>query len=286
MYTDYTKTMKHALKPIFLLLLFIVICALLFIYVFKKPSNVRDWEFGMGVLPHITIFGDSSIAVNNIRDNEYTGGTEFKEHYFNRKYSVSAISNIWFVVSKFSGFGGIAHTYFIFDMKDTDPITVSVEARREKGEKYSITGGLFNNFELIYIWATERDSVIRRSLISKDRVYMYPLVLSDESKVNLFLQLARRTQSLEYVPRFYNTLANNCTNELAKTANEIKPGTIPWNISLYLPGYSAAELHRLGYIAGDGPIDDIEKNHYITDFVSAHYADPNLTEEIRKFLSR
>ncbi len=274
--------MNRTYKKIFIILFTLLILAAIYIYVILKPSNSRNWEFGMETLPHFKIT-DSTVTVSHIRDNEYTG-KEFKLHFFDHEYETKNISKVWFVVSKFSGFSGIAHTYFIFDMKDSDPITVSVEARREKGEDYSIPGGLFNKFELMYVWASERDSVVRRTVIGKDKVYMYPLAISDSAAQQLFLQLARRSESIETAPRFYNTLLSNCTNELAKSANDVKPGTIPLTISLILPGYSARDLYKLGYITGEGSIEQIESKHYITDFVSHHYMDGDLTNEIRSFL--
>ncbi len=259
---------------------------LIYIFAVKQPSNERNWEVGFQTLPHFTI-SDSTVSIANVRDQEYIHGTEFKQNYFNKSYDAKNITRVWFLVSKFNGFhglDGIAHTHFMFDMKDSEPITVSVEARREKGEKYDIVGGLFNNFELMYVWASERDSLIRRTKISKDRVYMFPLVLSAEASQRLFLQLAQRAQKLETHPRFYNSFSSNCTNELAKSANEVKPGTIPWNIAYLLPGYAPKELHKLGYITGEGTIEEIENRHYITDFVSEHYNDPLLGKHLRESL--
>ena len=46
----------------------------------------------------------------------------------------------------------MAHTYFVFDFEDQPPVAISVEARRERGESYDVVRGMFNEFELIYIW--------------------------------------------------------------------------------------------------------------------------------------
>jgi hypothetical protein len=279
----YINSMFKVLKISLLVLLLVILLTLLYIFLLKKPSNSRNWEFGFEILPEFTIAGDT-INISNLRDNSYVSGTTFKQNYLSRSVQTSDISRAWLVVSKFTGFEGVAHTYFVFDMKNSEPITVSVEARREKGEKYDIWGGLFNNFELMYIWATERDSIVRRTLISKDNVYMYPLELKEASVQKLFLSLADRSEKLLDKPRFYNTLTSNCTNELAKSANQVKKGTVPWNIAFMLPGYSASEMIKLGFIKGEEPFKDFERRHYITDFVVEHYNDENLTEQIRNKL--
>jgi hypothetical protein len=285
MVRSFLKNKQRLLKNSILILLSALVVFLIYIYAIKKPSNDRIWEFGFDVLPRFEVDG-KTVTVENVRDQQYVKGTEFKRNYFNRTFSAEKISRVWFSVAKFSSFEGVAHTYFVFDMTDSDPISVSVEARREKGEKYDIFGGLFNKFELMYVWSTDTDAIVRRSLISKDQVYMYPLSISQASAERLFLQLASRSHSLETEPRFYNTLLSNCTNELAKTANEVKPDTIsPLNIALIMPGFAGNELYKLGYISNDRPFNEIEKSHYITEFVQKNYSDPNLTRKIREYLN-
>jgi hypothetical protein len=269
-----------SLKRILLFILFVVVAVCVYIYGVLKPANTREWEYGFEILPHFSIAGNR-VTVKNLRDFTYVSGSTFQKGYFDEDYSIDSISRVWFVVSKFSGFEGVAHTYFVFDMTDRAPITVSVEARRERGENYDIVGGLFNSFELMYVWGSERDALVRRSLVNKDKVYMYPLTLPEGGAAKIFMRLAARSHDLESTPRFYNTLFSNCTNELAKTANDIKPGAIPWNISLVLPGYSARELQKLGYIKSSDPIEKLERDHYVTDFVREHYADTDLSMQLR-----
>lgn len=276
-------SIKRFIKQFLLILLIIALFALGYIFIVKKPSNDRNWEYGMDVLPTFAV-NENIVDVKNIRDQVYVGEDKFKQNYFDRTYDTNNITKVWFVVSKFSGFGGVAHTYFVFDMANSDPVTVSVEARREKGEKYSLTGGFFNNFELMYVWATERDSIVRRSIISKDDVYMYELTLPVGAAKKLFLELAKRSEELNSSPRFYNTLLSNCTNELAKTANEIRDDAIPWNVSLYLPGYSAEELYKLKYIKSADSFKELERRAYITTFVRENYDNPLLTPMIRDYL--
>lgn len=183
------------------------------------------------------------------------------------------------------GFEGIAHTYFVFDFRDQPPVAISVESRRERGEGYDAIRGVFNEYELIYLWGTEQDVTGLRAVLEKNQLYMYPLVGSMDSAWRLFLDLAEVTQQLETQPRFYNSLTSNCTNELAKVANQAQPGAIPPNIALILPGYAASLLYNLGFIPTDAPLETVRQRYAISDTVAATVDQPDFSRLLRQRLN-
>jgi hypothetical protein len=233
---------------------------------------------------------DDDVAVENLRDLRYTESGAIRLERFARGFDASRIVRVWFldepfVVPPLTFFRGVAHTYFVFDFEDRPPLAISVEARRERGERYNAWFGLFNQFELIYVWSTEEDGTVRRAVNQGNELYMYPLALSDQAARLLFLQLARTTRELEREPRFYNTLTSNCTNELARVANEIAPGTIPNDLALVLPGYSVELLHRLGFIPNERSVQELRRRYYISDFVRATYREENFSALLRAHLT-
>jgi hypothetical protein len=247
----------------------VIILAVFFLIstiVLKKPSNDRNWEVGFEKLPIITIT-DSHVTIHNVRDYRHEAGKTISSGYTDRVVDAEEIERAWFIVEPFSKWDGVAHTYFVFDIKDQDPLAVSVEARREKGEDYSAVKGAFNSYELIYIWGTEKDLTIRRVTVDNNKLYMYPLRISKVGIQKLFLQLAEQSHALEQTSRFYNTLTSNCTNELAKNANQVKPHSIPFDKALFLPGYSDELLYKLGFIPNNAPINEVQGRYYISDIV-------------------
>jgi hypothetical protein len=141
-------------------------------------------------------------------------------------------------------------------------VAISVESRRERGEQYDAIHGLFNEYELIYIWGTEADLTGRRAVLEKNQLYMYPLLGSMDSARKLFLDLAEVSQQLETQPRFYNTLTSNCTTIVFELARRLSPA-LPLDYRLLLsgyfadyvfdhgvltPGYSFAQLRQAGRI--------------------------------------
>ena len=101
---------------------------------------------------------------------------------------VDKLERVWFVKEPFTvaplyGFDGIAHTYFVFDFQDQDPVVISVEARRQHGLAYDVVRGAFNEYELTNIWGTVRvafDLVRRRvSVIAAGPDGVTPQVIAD-----------------------------------------------------------------------------------------------------------
>lgn len=259
---------------------------LIFIGVFWsiQPSNNRQWETGMEKIAHIEINQDQLI-VQNLRNFQYDQSGIINFDYLTQEYQFSDISQVWLVVEPFTQHRQIAHTYFIFDFHHQSPIAISVESRREKDEDYHPVLGAFKKYELIYIWSTETDQTIRRVALENNQLYMYPLQISSSAAAKLLRQLAETTQQLETTPRFYNTLTSNCTNELAKAANQVKPNSVPWNWAYIFPGYSAEELYKLKLIPTDQPLDKITERYTIHPIVAQIYQQPNFSELLRQFLT-
>lgn len=272
--------LKHK-KSIQIILIFVLILSLCFLL--NKPRNNRNFEFGMENPPHLTI-QNSLITVSNLRDFEYTTSS-ITPRFINRTFDTSKITQVWFIVEPFTKFEQIAHTYFIFDFSDQPPLSISVEARREKNENFNVFLGALNQYELIYIWGTETDQTIRRVVVENNQLFMYPLNISPTGASQLLLQLAHTTQKLETHPRFYNTFLSNCTNELAKAANTVKPGSIPFNPAFIFPGYSANELYKLKLIPSGKPLSEITNRYYISDIVRENFTNPNFSTILRQQLT-
>jgi Domain of unknown function (DUF4105) len=254
-------------------------------FVVLQPTNQRNWEYGQDVLPHFSI-DDNVVHADRVRDFRWTEDGPLSSNYVDRSFDVEHLERVWFVqepftIQPFTSFDGVAHTYFVFDFEDQAPVAISVEARRERGESYDAVRGLFNDYELIYVWATEPDVTGRRAVLEKNELYMYPLVGSMDSARKLFLSLARTSQQLETQPRFYNSLSSNCTNELARVANEAQPGAIPPNVALVFPGYSDALLHDLGFIPNDAPLNVERERFAIREAVRATIHQPDFSRMLR-----
>lgn len=207
------------------------------------PRADLDWTENLSVMPKVDLRADDFV-LDPVMDWSYTAdGPATKDTTsFAAKYA--EIRNVWFMVEPQPGQPYAAHTLILFEFTDDRIVGLTIEARLEKSETYSAVDGLFNKFELAYMWNTAKELLTRRATFLKKDIYVYPLALSQEQKEAFLRGLLKRTVAIETKPRFYNTLASNCTNELAKVAK------LDWHISWILTGYSPQRLYDLKMIPG------------------------------------
>ena len=63
-------------------------------------------------------------------------------------------------------------TIMSFEMSDRTRLACSIEVRRRE-ERYHPIKGLFRQYELIYVWATEKDVIGVRTRCRRDRSHTY-----------------------------------------------------------------------------------------------------------------
>ena len=223
--------------------LVLAILGFAFSVVGQKARLDRNWVEHLAVMPTIDMRADG-FALGPATDWSYDakGPTAKNTVSFEAKYA--DVRNVWFMVEPQPGGDYAAHTLIIFEFAGDRTIGVTVEARREADEDYDAFQGLFNKFELAYIWSTSKELLARRAVYLAKEIYVYPLALTDKQKTDFLQALLAKTIEVSTVPRFYNTAVSNCTNELAKVAK------IPWHYSFILTGYSPQYLYKLKYIPG------------------------------------
>lgn len=211
--------------------------------VMRTPRGDRKWDPHLAYMPAIAQTVDA-FALNPVLDWSYTReGTVDQSHTkFGARFA--DLRNVWLMVEPQPGQAYAAHTLLLFEFGDQSMIGLTIEARLEAHETYDAFAGLFNNFELAFIWATPKELLTRRAVMLKKDVYVYPLTLSAEQRLALLRGLLDRTREVAARPDFYNTFTSNCTNELAKVAG------LGWHYSWVLTGYSPQRLFDLKFIPG------------------------------------
>ncbi len=165
-----------------------------------RPSNARAWAPEQAVLPRVTISGDSA-RVDRLRDFSHTSDTTAVRRYDSRTYDLGQIRRVWYVLSPFNpDWRGPAHSFLSFEFADGQFVSVSVEARREADEAFSVVGGAFRQYELMVVVGSERDLVGLRAVTWDDPVYLYPGRATPEQARGVFVALLRRAQALEAAP--------------------------------------------------------------------------------------
>ncbi len=218
------------------------------------PSNNREWAGEYAVLAD-AIQDGRMVHVRNIRDFTYKTETDYTAHYYNADFNLDHLSTIDLITSYWAG-DSIAHVFLSFGFEDGRHLAVSIETRRQKKFAYSTIAGFFHHYELTYVTADERDLIGVRTDIRKERVYLYRLELSAQTREAVFKNYLREIHTLTTQPRWYNTLMDNCTTEILARANARTRYRLDWRV--LLSGYTASLAYDLGLL----------NTHY--DFATLH----------------
>lgn len=204
----------------------------------------RKWVENLAHMPKVEL-SQGSFALDHVADWSYTKDGPNTRDAITFANTFDDLRNVWFVVEPQPGGDYAAHTLILFEFGGDRIVGLTVEARLEQGEKYDAVSGVFNNFELSYIWATARELLTRRVTFLDKDVYVYPLQLEAWQKPAFLRALLEGTIDVSTHARFYNTVTSNCTNELAKVAG------LGWHYSWVLTGYSPQRLYELKLIPGE-----------------------------------
>ena len=209
------------------------------LFILRSPRNDRDWAADHARLPVVSLGGDEA-RVDGIRDFRHTEAGESEARYRDEVYPLDEVRRVWFALAPFANrYRGLAHSFLSFEFADGRTLAVSVEARREQGEAYSLLGGLFRAFEVTYVIGTERDLIGLRALRG-DTLFLYPSRATPEQARSLLVDMLTRARAVNASPEFYNTLFNNCNTNLRDHVNRATPARLPWGWGILLPGFSDA----------------------------------------------
>jgi hypothetical protein len=230
-----------------------------------KPGQDRDWIPDHRVPATAELRGDS-VVIRNLRDFRYTAGGEAEERYDERAYDLGELTGVSYVLVPFSrSWRGPAHSFLSFGFADGRHISISVEARREHGETYSLLRGMLKRFELMYVVGDERDLITLRAVKWGDAVHVYPIRATPEQRRSVLLSMLERANALAAQPEFYHTLTNNCTTNILAHVNEIAERRIAFSWRLLLPGYSDAIAFQRGLLDTDLDLDAARQRFNVTE---------------------
>lgn len=245
-----------------------------------EPSHHRLWRPDLMVLPFAEIENDR-VHLHNIRDCEYRTEAEYDVRHFDRQVLLQDVRSVDFIVVPFKDTPSLAHTMLSFGFADGQHIVVSVEARLEQGESYSLVGGTADEYELMWVVGTERDLIRLRTDVRKVDVYLYPARVTPDQAQRVFLAAVGRVNEIARTPEFYQVFTNNCTTNIVDLLNSLRPGTIPADVRVVLPGHSDRLAYELGLLAAEGPFEQIKQASRINTLAQLHSASPNFSAAIR-----
>lgn len=261
------------------LALFVV---LLVWYFSIEPSNERDWQADVAVLPYASIEGDA-VTVRNIRNFGYRSETDYTPAWYDRRFDLATLEGVDLVAVYWMG-PAIAHTFVSFAFAGGDHLAISIETRKEKGEGYSTVRGFFRQYELYYVVADERDVIRLRTNYRRDPpedVYVYRLQGTKESGRRVFVEYMKQINALKSSPEFYNTLTGNCTTDIWYNSL-VNPEHLAFSWKILASGYVPEYLYENGRLAADGlSFSELRERAHVNARAQAADAAADFSQRIR-----
>jgi hypothetical protein len=235
-----------------------------------EPSIARDWQTDVSRLPWAEI-EDGEVTIHDVRDFDYPEGTEEVPRWTTRTVRLDDIEGIDLALN-YWGSPWIAHPIVIFRVRGGEPVALSIETRKERGEEYSAVAGFFRQYELIIVAGTERDLLGVRAMHREgEDVYLFGLTATPEDARARFMEYVRTMNTLRERPRWYNALTSNCTTAI-RSMNEGEKMPFDWR--LIANGKGDEMLYERGLVRTDGlSLSEWKARAHANDAIRAAYYD-------------
>jgi hypothetical protein len=247
-----------------------------------EPSNERDWQTDVALLPYAEIEGDV-VTVHNIRNFDYRSETDYTPAYYDKRFDLRKLEGADLVAVYWMG-PAIAHIFVSFAFAGGDHLAISIETRKEKGEAYSTLKGFFRQYELYYVVADERDVIRLRTNYRSDPpedVYVYRLQSPLENVRRVFLEYINEINELQVRPKFYNTLTTNCTTGIW-LHTLVNPGHLPFSWKILASGYVPEYAYEAGRLDTSLTFPELQKRAHINARAKAADGAADFSRLIRK----
>jgi hypothetical protein len=237
------------------------------------------------VLPLAEVRG-SQVTVRNVRNSQYFANDMYLVDYYDKTFDLNAVRSVDFIVVPFAGMPALAHTMLSFTIGGPngkpEHLAVSVEVRKERGELYNPLKGSANQYELIYVLADERDVIQYRTNFNGEDVLLYRATASPEDARLLLTDVLERVNEIAKRPEFYDTLTNNCTTNIVRHINRIRPNRILPDPRVLLSGYADELAYDQGLIERHGTFQQTKQRAYINPLAHRYAGREDFSELIRQ----
>jgi hypothetical protein len=249
------------------------------------PSNFRDWTPDQARLATAETHGNR-VTIHNVRNCQYFAADTYLVDYYDKSFNLSDVRSVDFLMVPFESMPAVAHTLLSFEIArpdgKSDRLAVSVEVRKEKHETYNPVKGSARQYELMYVVADERDVIRQRTNYRHENVYLYRTTATPETARLLLADILGRVNDLAKKPEFYDTITNNCTTNIVRHIDRVRPNRITYDVRMLLPGYSDQLAFNQGLLVPYGNFEQTRQHAYINPLAERYADRQDFSELIRQ----
>jgi hypothetical protein len=245
-----------------------------------EASNDRLWQPDVARLAAAEIDGNR-VTLRNVRRFTYRTTDDFTPAWHERTVDLDRLETLDLYAVYWMG-DAIAHTMVSFGFAGEEPVTFSIETRKEVGEAYSTLAGFFRQYELYYVVSEEPDVVALRTSYREPRedVYLFRVDIPAANIRRFFLHYLEEINRLVDEPKWYNTLTTNCTTAIVTHVRALG-GRLPISWRVVLSGYFPALLYDRGVLDQSLPFPELRAASLINDRARAALGSPDFSARIR-----
>lgn len=244
-----------------------------------KPTNEGDWQPDVAQLGWAEINGDE-VTLHNVRNCDYRTEMDYTARWDTRKVRISQITGVDLAIN-YWGSPWMAHPIASFQFADAPPVCFSIETRKKAGQSYSAIGGLYRQFELIYIAADERDVIrVRTNYRQGEDICLYRTTATPAQARERFHEYLHVLNRMRDRPRWYNAITTNCTTSIRDQHPAAE--RMPWDWRLLLNGKADELMYERKTIVTAGlPFAELKQRSLIDAAAKAANDAPDFSRRIR-----
>jgi hypothetical protein len=244
-----------------------------------KPSNNGNWQPNVTEHAWADINGDE-VTLHNVRNCDYRTESDYTPRWETRTVRISKITGVDIAID-YWGSPWMAHPIVSFQFADSPSVCFSIETRMKAGQSYSAIGGLYRQYELIYIVADERDVIRLRTNYRHEDIYLYRLTLTPEAAQGRFREYLHSLNQIRDQPRWYNAVTTNCTTSIRQ--QQLASESTTWNWRMLLNGKGDELMYQRRLMATAGlPFTELKKRALIDSVAQAANDSPDFSRLIRE----
>jgi len=244
-----------------------------------KPTNDGDWQPDVAQTASAVVNGDE-VTFHNVRSTDYRTEKDFTPRWESRTVNLSKLAGVDMAIN-YWGSPYMAHPIVSFQFADAPPLCFSIETRKQVGESYSAIGGLYRQYELIYIVSDESDVIrVRTNFRKNEDIYLYRLNISPAQARERFMEYVTSLNTLHGKPRWYNAITTNCTTSIRSQHNPKERAK--WDWRMLLNGMGDEMLYEQGaFHTGGLSFEELKKRSRINESARAANDAPDFSARIR-----